>query len=384
MTETRRTDIFVRLLLAGLFLAATGCCPSVVGPNCSEAEECLLASDYQQLPRPRLVGRRSNFRDRFKAVLNGFLAGVGDRYQTGLTGEQGSVVLHRWAQKHGAPVNAQAIWLTKDWDESWVSRRDLQRMAAEGVVPVLILYYWGDDISRDNVVRHRKDWYFYLLKVAAIASIDYPVLIVLEPEFNDETNHDKTLILSWPGFNEIVIDGIYILRSLAPNVLVGICPGDFGIQDLESSIGEVVEYSDFIAYQEMRGSTKPSLITEDYEDVTDRALGYATWLHKMFDKPVLLSYAAVSTYDPEHGRWEQHQSDVVSNLYGAAPQLQEQGVFGILYFMLFDDPAHAGYFGPAEPYFGLVDSAGKPKTGWFSFAMQVKNLEDKLTRIEKR
>ena len=381
MTETRRSDT-IRLLLVGFLLSATaGCCPAAGNLHCPEPEECLLASDYQQLPRPRLAGRRSTFRGRFKKVLNGFLAGVGDRYRTGLAGKNGSQILHQWAQKHGAPVNAQAIWLTRDWNDSWVSRRDLQRMAEEGVVPVLILYYWGEDISRENVVRQRKDWYFYLLKVAAIASIDYPVLIVLEPEFNDETNNDSTLILSWPGFNEIVIDGIYILRSMAPNVLVGICPGDFGAQDLESSIGEVVEYSDFIAYQEMRASTKPSLITDDYEDVTERALGYATWLHQVFDKPVLLSYAAVSTYDPDGGRWEQHQSDVVSHLYASAPQLQEQGVFGILYFMLFDDPHHTGYFGPAEPYFGLVDAAGKPKKGWFSFAEQIVNLEDKLTRI---
>ncbi len=383
MSDMRQTDLIVRLLLATLILVTQGCCPSISGPNCPPVEECLLASDYQQLPRPRLVGQRSSFRDRFEAILNGFLAGVGDRFRTGLTGKKGSVVLHKWARKNGAPVNAQAIWLTRDWNESWVSRRDLQRMAEEGVVPVLILYYWGDEISRENVVRQRKDWYFYLLKVAAIAAIDYPVLVVLEPEFNDESNHDKTLILSWPGFNEIVIDGIYILRSLAPNVLVGICPGDFGKQDLESSIGEVAEYSDFIAYQEMRASTKPSLITDDYEDVTDRALGYATWLHETFGKPVLLSYVAVSTYDPEHGKWEQHQADVVSHLYASAPQLQAQGVFGILYFMLFDDPKHFGYFGPAEPYFGLVDSSGQPKKGWWTFAWHIKNIEDKLTKFRR-
>jgi len=307
------------------------------------------------------------------------LVGVGDRQRFYLENDRGKAsFLHRWARNNGAPVNAQAIWLTRNWDEGWASREDLERMVAEGVVPVLILYYFAGDISRSYVVEHRQDWYFYLMKVAALASIDAPVLVVLEPEFNDGTNAAGTVISNWPGFNEIVIDGIYLLRSMAPNLLVGICPGDFGSEDLEPSIGEVVEYSDFIAFQEMRASTQPSETCDDYEDITDRSLRYADYLYQTFDKPVLLAYAAVSTY----GGWEQIQADVVKHLFAARGKLRERGVFGILYFMLFDDPEHDGYFGAAETEFGLVRADGEPKPGWHAFVQGIGEMVEDLAEVK--
>ena len=324
------------------------------------------------------MARRSTFRARFRNLLSGMLIGVGDRLRFNLEGDRGKgQLLHRWARNNGAPVNAQAIWLTRNWEEGWASREDLERMVAEGVVPVLILYYFAGDISRNYVIEHRQEWYFYLMKVAALAAIDAPVLIVLEPEFNDGTNAAGTVISNWPGFNEIVIDGIYLLRSMAPNLLVGICPGDFGSEDLEPSIGEVVQYSDFVAFQEMRASTQPSETNAHYEDVTERALGYADYLYTTFDKPVLLAYAATSTHDG----WEQVQADVVDHLFEARGELKERGVFGILYFMLFDDPDHVGYFGPAEREFGLVKANGEPKAGWQAFVKGIGAMVDELADV---
>jgi len=375
-----------------LFLVAQGlplsCCPAMDGRSGGETgaaahESCFLRRDYQQLPRPDGAPRRSHYRARFDSVLSGFLAGVGDRVSSRLEGNTEFFRHHEWARQNGAPINAQAVWLTRDWDESWVSRDDLERMARDGVVPVLILYYFAHDISRRHVLAHREEWFFYLTKVAALASIDYPVLVVLEPEFNDATNEESTLILSWPGFNEIIIDGIYVLRSLAPNVLVGICPGDFGMQDLEPAIGEVAQYSDFIAFQEMRASTRPSLVSNDYEDVTERTLAYATYLQKTFHKPILLAYLAVSTHDPDVDRWEQHQASIISHVMAKRRDLAGLGVFGLLYFMLFDDPAHEGFFGPAEPHFGLVDKFGKPKAGWHAFREAVEKARGELVRLPR-
>jgi hypothetical protein len=354
-------------------------CPQVPDRPVLVTQECYLKKGYQQLPRPRLVARRSTFRTRFRELLSGMLIGVGDRLRFNLDGDRGKGrLLHRWARDNGAPVNAQAIWLTRNWDEGWASREDLERLVDEGVVPVLILYYFAGDISRSYVVEHRQEWYFYLMKVAALASIDAPVLVVLEPEFNDGTNAAGTVISNWPGFNEIVIDGIYLLRSMAPNLLVGICPGDFGDEDLEPSMGEIVEYSDFVAFQEMRASTQPSETSEDYEDITDRALGYADYLYTTFDKPVLLAYAAAST----HGGWEQVQADVVNHLFAARGELRQRGVFGILYFMLFDDPEHSGYFGPAESEFGLVKANGEPKAGWHAFVEGIGAMAGELAEVK--
>ena len=363
--------------LLATFLAGSACSPSGIGTN--SAEGCYIKSDFKNLPRPSLTHRRSSFRAEFDRILDGFLVGVGDRHHTWVDGEKRTVTLHKWARDNGAPVNAQAIWLTRDWQDSWMSHGDLEAMAQEGVLPVLVLYYFGEDISRREVLRHRNEWYSYLMKVAALAAMDSPVLVVLEPEFNDMTNEDETPIVAWPGFNEVVIDGIYLLRSMAPNVLVGICPGDFGPQDLEPSIGEIAAYSDFIAYQEMRASTRPSPIDDDYEDVTGRSLAYVDYLHRTFNKPILLSYLAVSTYD-EEGRWPHHQASVIRHVFDSRPQLEEHGVFGILYFMLFDDPKHTGYFKEAEPYFGLFDRFGNPKPGWNAFREKLQAIGDELYR----
>lgn len=360
------------------FLLASCCCPPA--QTVQLEDKCFLRNDYQQLPRPDGKLVRSAFRTRFTRVFAGFLAGVGDRYANHLEGQEERTVVHDWARNQGAPVNAQAIWLTRDWEENWVSRDELDRMAAKGVVPVLMLYYFGADVSRYDVLKHRRDWFFYLVKVAALASIDHPVLVVLEPEFNDGSNPEGTLITRWPGFNEIVIDGIYLLRSLAPNVLVGVCPGDFGLRDLEPSVGELAHYSDFIAFQEMRASTRPSQITDQSEDVTASALAFSGYLHRTFDKPVLFAYMAVSTHDPDNGRWEQYQADIVANFFTRYQDFRDQGVFGFLYFMLFDDPSHVGYFEDAETQFGLVDKHGQPKAGWHQFKASLEAIRKDLFR----
>ena len=371
-----RIPRYLPCVLLAIFICG---CPPVPDRPILRTQECYLQKGYQQLPRPRLTARRSTFRAQFREILSGMLVGVGDRLRFHLTDEKKQAhLLYRWAREQGAPVNAQAIWLTRDWDDGWASREDLERMVADGVVPVLILYYFAGDISRSYVVEHRQDWYFYLMTVASLAAIDAPILIVLEPEFNDGTNAEGTVISNWPGFNEIVIDGIYLLRSMAPNLLIGICPGDFGSEDLEPSIGEVVEYSDFVAFQEMRAVTQPSETSEDYEDITDRALEYADYLYTTFDKPVLLAYAAVSTY----GGWEQTQADVVDHLFAARGELSKRGVFGILYFMLFDDPQHSGYFEAAETEFGLVRSDGEPKTGWHVFVQRLAEMKDELAEVK--
>jgi len=341
-------------------------------------DKCFLRNDYQQLPRPETRLKRSSFRARFERLLSGFLVGAGDRYCTSLEGSKERVILADWAREQGAPVNAHSIWLTRDWNDSWLSRDELAHMASQGVVPVLMLYYFGADVSRRHVLDNRQEWFFYLVKVATLVAIDQPVLIVLEPEFNDGSNPEGTLITRWPGFNELIIDGIYLLRSLAPNVLVGVCPGDFGLQDLEPSVGELVHYSDFIAFQEMRASTRPSQVTDRSEDVTSRALAYSDYLHTTFGKPVLLAYLAVSTYDPEGGRWTQYQADIIGNMFSRYQDFRSRGVFGFLYFMLFDDPEHVGFFEEAEPYFGLVDSLGHPKVGWEQFKKQLNAIRGDL------
>jgi len=380
-----------RLVLAlGVVLLLQACspaaCPTCPVQKCPDpapeapAQPCALLAEYQDLPRPQNVGLRSEYRPEFRTVLTGFFSGFGDRISTRLTTPDREVVtLWKLARDSGASVNAQALWLTRDFDETWMSAGDLEVMSDAGVLPVLLLYYFGGEISRSSVIQQRRDWYFFLIRVAAVAAIHRPVLVIFEPEFNDEGNEAERLALDWPGFNEIMIDGMYLLRSMAPNVLVGLCPGDFGEQNLERSAGEAIQYSDFIAYQEMRAVTRESGMTEESEDVSDRALAYASFLSQKFEKPLLLAYVAVSSYDPEGGRWEGYQSDVVSNLFDMTGGLRDLGVFGVLYFELLDDPLHEGYFGPAEKHFGFMTSSGKPKPAFKTYVQNLAQRPDLLT-----
>ncbi len=149
-----------------------------------------------------------------------------------------------------------------------------------------------------------------------------------------------------------------MIREQAPNVLVGTCPGDFsGAPDLERVLGPVADDLDFIAFQEMRAATDRSRDRVGYRRVGPAAVEFARYLKRAFGRPLLLGYLAVSSY----GGWEQTQEQILRDVLEQRAALQDAGVWGLIYFQLFDDPAHRGYFGRAEPHFGLVTHDGKVK-----------------------
>jgi hypothetical protein len=275
------------------------------------------------------------------------LIGVGDR----LTIEDAG----RWttvpalAEARDLRLDLLEIWLTRDWTDSWVTQDQLEGLAAAGVTPVLMHYFFGDEISVERVQAERESWFSSLWRLSQLVAIDAPVLVVLEPEWNVHAPAGEHAVVDSPWFAQDLVNAARMIRTHAPQALVGVCPGDFSPdRNLDTVLGEARHALDFLAFQEMRASTDPLSPQTGYLDVGAAAVDYASYLSESFDLPVLLAYVAISSYQG----WESAQVQVV---------------FGLVYFQLRDDPAHEGYFGAAEPYFGLVRADGSPKPGLAAF-----------------
>jgi len=285
------------------------------------------------------------------------LVGVGDRYE--LTTERGKKLrLAEAARKNGISLDLLQVWLTRDWQDDWLKPEQLRRLSAEGITPVVVHYYWGDTISKERVEAERDAWYESLWRMAQRIKMDAPVLVILEPEFNVKPPAGQTAVTDWPWFADYLRGAARVIRESAPNALVGACPGDFpGPPGLERVLGPVANDLDFLAFQEMRGVTDPDRGRSGYTDVGRSAVRFARYLDRAFGRPILLGYVAFSSY----GGWEKRQAHALRDIAKRKQELLDANVFGIVYFQLRDDPAHTGYFGAAEPHFGLIRADGTPK-----------------------
>ncbi len=288
--------------------------------------------------------------------------GIGDRLTVLSGGEWVSLAAR--AERAGVRPDYLQIWLTRGWRATWVPREGLHDLAERGITPVFVHYFFGDEISRERIVEEREAWHASLRRMARIARTAGEALVVLEPEFNINPPPGETATVDWPGFADEVRAALRVIRAEAPRLKVGICAGDFypdlNLQVLDAVAGEL----DFLAFQEMRGATDPVVDRSGYLRVGREAVRYARYLRGRFGKPILLGYVAVSSYGPD---WETRQQEAILDLVDAQAALLEQGVFGIVYFQLQDDPEHRGYFGPAEREFGLIDARGRAKPAFRAF-----------------
>lgn len=362
-------------------LAAACCLASALLLSCSSPEkehknlpeQGSLASliEAWTLPTPP----RSQFVPRFRKILSSPLIGTGDR--VGHDRGDSVVFTHEFAWARKAPLNSVAIWLPRGWENEWVHKEDIARLHRDGVTPVFLLYFFGSENSTMDARRLRWDWYEYLARVASYVAGRQPVMLVIEPEINDEGAYEKggTPMMYWPELQEMLIEGIYVLRALAPNAMVGLCFGDFGDQPLEANFGEAVAYTDFVAFQEMRASTRNPAEDPSGFALFRQALDTTGRLHRAFDKPVILAYLAVSTWGQDNATgWQMVQAGAIRSFMQGFPELQQEGLTGLLYFQLFDDPAHQGYFMEAEKHFGLMDENGEPKPAWWIFQQGVTEI----------
>ncbi len=292
----------------------------------------------------------------------GFRVGLGDRLGWFRDGK-----LVRWyerAQADGLEFEFVEIWLTKGWDDTWVSGDELLRIIDRGFIPIIVHYYFGDSISVEYVEEHLEEWYEDIERLASLIDIDREVWVVLEPEFNNYPSSGETPITEWEGWNDAVIGAVERIRERASETKISICAGDFQEENLKLCLDRASESLDFLSFQEMRAS--PFQSSPSYLQVTDSALRFSGYLKRTFNKPILLAYLAISTYSDGNPRgWEDEQASVIGEIMDGLPGLLANGVFGLVYFEYFDDPEHTGFFGEAEKHFGLVDKDGEPKLGWY-------------------
>jgi hypothetical protein len=289
-------------------------------------------------------------------------AGIGDR----LTWQRGKewTPLLRDVEALSLDIDLLQVWLTRGWDETWIPRQHLESLSARGIVPVVTHYYFGDWISQERIESSREAWLDSVRRMAQAVRMSGPVLVVLEPEFNIQPPRGETHTLAWSGFSDAMQEAVEMVRTHAPNARVGTCVGDFpGPPMLELALADVAPKLDFIAFQEMRAITDREAGRPHYLAVGRAATDYARYLKRAFGRPLLLSYVAVSSYEG----WEDEQSEGLRDLRAHGEALRDAGVFGWLYFQLHDDPAHTGYFGPAERHFGLVRPDGTPKPALAEF-----------------
>lgn len=278
--------------------------------------------------------------------------GIGDRVTWHVDGEAIDVVAD--ARRVGLDPDYLEVWLPRGWQDSWLGSDDLRGLTERGVTPIVAHWYFGDTISRERIVADRHGWHRSLARMARRLAIDAPVLVLLEPEFNNAPPPGETAVTAWPGFADEIREAARIVRHFAPEAQVGLCAGNFGLRDLEPSIGPVADELDFLAFQEMRGSTRHD---RSDLDLGTSALGFARYLKSAFDRPVLLAYVAVSSY----GGWTDAQRRAVESLTARREALVASGVFGLVWFQLRDDPEHRGWFGAAERSFGALSAKGQPK-----------------------
>lgn len=279
--------------------------------------------------------------------------GVGDRILLYRDGRRIDVLEE--ARQHGIGTDYLQLWLPRGWRDSWIEPAELRRLTDAGTTPVVAHWFFGDEISRERVEAERHAWHRSLARMARRIAIGAPVLVLLEPEFNNAPPAGETATTAWPGFADELREAARIVRQLAPEARVGVCAGDFSpTRNLETALSGVADDLDFIAFQEMRGITRHR---EDQLDLGQAALSYSRYLKAAFGRPIFIGYVAVSSY----GGWRDAQTRALRTLVAQRGALLREGVFGLVWFQLRDDPEHRGWFGEAERHFGVLDAAGRPK-----------------------
>ncbi|MGB0733019.1 MAG: hypothetical protein ACPGPF_04615 [Pontibacterium sp.] len=272
-------------------------------------------------------------------------------------------------------VNSVSIWITRDWQESWYSIETLQKeFIDKGYTPVFLFYWFADEITptfiEQNADAYRADL-ARLLKF--IRQLDGPKWVVLDPEFN------QGAVNSYTAYNDFLIENIRAIKAV-PDTLASFCLGDFGFyenledqqnwQNFHPSIKKAAQEADFISFQEMRAQTRNP--QHHMANTADRALAFATYLHKTYQKPTYFAYLALSSYahNADASDNQALQAHVYKRLAMLMPKFKTNaGLIGFSSFHLTDVPYHIGYFNEAEAFFGLRDKNGVEKPAFMPFTL---------------
>ncbi|MFA0087844.1 hypothetical protein [Vibrio sp. 10N.261.51.F12] len=316
----------------------------------------LLARSWQQ----RLDAMRFMFELQKKKLEPSklpFLWGIGARLLLDQPVGSGKNFSPIWntLSAHDLEVRSVTLWITQNNDWHWI-RADLLRGAhANGYIPMINYWFFGDQINPEYVQANRER-YLDEVKTKLIPLLrELPqAYLVLEPEFN------KHGIENWEGWDPLMLEVIALIRQQAPQIKIGLGLGDWdqpGSEPSFNSAQQSIEASDFVASMLMLSSYTERAHTAPDWSPWVRALRLGERLQKRFNKPWMLAYLSIAS-QPD---WEVQQANELQKLKFYLPMLQTLDLFALNWFSLTDEPEQQGWFSDAEKSFGLLDAHYHPK-----------------------
>ena len=239
----------------------------------------------------------------------------------------------------------------------------LDQMKSAGVTPAIHFYYWGDDISSScvengcwstlhNAQKDKAHWQMLAQQLVDNLNAHMggkPVMVFVETEFN------KGTVATYEPLDGYLADKANFIRASYPAAKIVMPLGNWNSATW-GTWDRFAAASDYTGIQGMRGSTHDSLTS--YLGLYDATLSGAKTLKSLFGKPIVLQDIALSSY-PEPS-YLTYQHDALQSFFNGIPALKTAGVQAILYRSWLDSPNMntANYYGTAERYWGLANSAG--------------------------
>ncbi len=262
--------------------------------------------------------------------------------------------------KAGVPADYGTFWvgpwtLTSGWGGP---DNELTTMKNQGVTPAIHFYYWGDDITPTcvengcwsglhNTQKTRAGWDTLATQMTDHLTAKMggePVVIFLESEFN------KAGISTYEPFDGYMAAMANKIHAGYPNAIVVL---GFGAWDSGNwyRFDQAAAASDMVGVQGMRGSTKDS--ATHYNSIYEGTLAHVQKLDSLFDKPIMLTDIALSSY-PEPS-YLAMQADNLGEIFANLGTLKANGVEAMIYRSWLDSPNMnlANYYGEAERHWGL-------------------------------
>ncbi|HLE47657.1 MAG TPA: carbohydrate-binding domain-containing protein [Candidatus Thermoplasmatota archaeon] len=233
------------------------------------------------------------------------------------------------------------------------------RAESAGVTPVIQFYYWGDDISINclengcwsnlhGATKNRTNWQLLATQLAEHLNQKLggaAALIIVESEFN---KNDAGAYEPLDGY--LAEKAAFFHRAYAASqVVLGF--GNWADWNWKV-FDRAATAADLLGLQAMRGSTRDSAAR--YEGVLDATLYGARTLRQLFQKPLIITDLALSSYpEPDYAT---RQAKVIDSLFARMGEFKALEVRGLLYRSFYDSPgmSTANYFGEAERHWGLA------------------------------
>ena len=273
------------------------------------------------------------------------------------------------ARKFGMPIAYAGAWAGA-WNQKfgWDGiRAHLRDAKADGVIPIVQWWYWGDDISPRCVEQGCLDQYHKVRKDRAtwtrlaneladlIVSIGAPqAFVVIETEFN------KHGIETYEPFDGYLVEQAAIFHRRGLKVVVGF--GNWG-QPLWKNFDRAIAASDLLGTMALQSSVRDAAT---YLAGAEQLVRAARHFHETFAKRTLVDFAFSSYPD---ATYEGMQDAVIRDIFRRMPELRAAGVEGMVWRMLPDDPSFDtnNYHGIAERHWGLLRANGSAKPAFASF-----------------